>query len=121
MSELLLRCYREFYADIELPAPDKLAKMARWPQRDGLQSLAKLSTERIAVFSRLAVAAGRHPMAGGVFEARCDGVSDYVDLRRRLYGFDLAPPAGMLRPTVDAHWPSAHPAAAGSDPPGEAA
>ena len=86
------------------------AKMARWPQRGmGCRSLAKLSTERIAVFSRLAVAAGRHPMAGGVFEARCDGVSDYVDLRRRLYGFDLAPPAG-LRPTVDAHWPSAHPA-----------
>ena len=103
LVELLFQCYSEFYADIPLPSPDQLAKMARWPERDGLHSLAKISTERFAVFSKLAVAARRHPMAGGVFEARADHVSDYIDLRRRLYGFELVPPPRMLRPTVHLH------------------
>ena len=116
--ELLFHCYSEFYAHIEVPAPAKLAKMACWPKRNGLQDLAKLSIERIAVLSRLAVAARRHPMAGGIFEVCCDGVSDYIHLRRHLYGFDIAPLPRMLRPTVDAHWPSANAAAGGSDPTG---
>src|SRR5262249_9684372 len=102
--DLLFHCYTEFYRDVELPAPDQLVKMARWPERDRLQSLAKLSIERFAVFSRLAVAARRHPMAGGIFEARFDGLADYIDLRRRLYGFDIAPPPRMIRPSVAAHW-----------------
>jgi hypothetical protein len=106
LIELLLHCYREFYAGVELPPPDKWAKLARWPDRGALQQLATLSAERIGVFSRLAVAAGRHPMAGGVFEAPSDAVGDYLDLRRRLYGFDVLGLPRMLRPTVDAHWPS---------------
>ena len=106
LVDLLFHCYSEFYRDIEVPPPDQLAKMARWPERNSAHSLTKISSERFAVFSKLAVAARRHPMAGGVFEARCDHLDDYIELRRRLYGFDIAPPPRMLRPTVEAHWPS---------------
>ena len=46
--------------------------------------------------SRLAARAETHPMAGGVGRRRCDRAADYLALRRRTFGFDLAPLPGNL-------------------------
>ena len=100
--ELLFHCYTEFYSNVEVSA-DKWTALVRsrdWGSPDIVQTI----TQVFALLSRAAVAARLHPMAGGIFEVKCDRVDDYIDLRRRLYGFDLLPLPRALRPTIEAHW-----------------
>jgi hypothetical protein len=85
--ELLFSCYREFYRP-----RDAAAKLGRWlrppldpRRRAGLAALAGYPLQ-----SRLAARQGAHPMAGGVGRVRRDRVEDYLPLRRRTFGFDLA-------------------------------
>lgn len=47
--------------------------------------------KRIAIFNRFAAEQRMHPMAGGVEQVRVDNVSDYIALRRAVYGIDIAP------------------------------
>jgi hypothetical protein len=44
-----------------------------------------------AAMSRMASAHRVHPMAGGIARVRRDSARDYAELRRRFFGFDLAP------------------------------
>jgi len=46
---------------------------------------------RMATFCRYTAAHRKHPMAGGVDPVRLDNAADYADLRRAVYGIDLAP------------------------------
>ena len=105
LLELLYHCYTEFYADIEL-ASDTWVKLARWHDWSS-PDIARMATQAYALMSRLAVASRGHPMAGGIISVVCDRAADYLDLRRKSYGFDLLPLPRMLRPTVEAHWSSA--------------
>jgi pyruvate-formate lyase-activating enzyme len=104
LVDLLFHCYTEFFADVDLSSPDTFAKLARWPERRSADSLAKISAERFALFCRVAVAARRHPMAGGLYWVTRDRVDDYSELRKRFYGFELAPHPRLLRPHPDPHW-----------------
>jgi radical SAM superfamily enzyme YgiQ (UPF0313 family) len=106
LLDLLYHCYSEFYADVDVSAPDMFAKLARWfwRERRVSDSLVGLSTIAYAFLAKVAVASRQHPMAGGIYPTTCDRVDDYIELRRQLYGFELAPFPRMLRTTVDAHW-----------------
>ena len=88
LEELLYRCYREFYS-----LSDAVAKSARWfwQKRRSPNILLKIATAAYSYLARRAAAHRMHPMAGGMRRVRLDRVEDYLGMRRRLYGFDLAP------------------------------
>jgi len=98
-SALLAECYRGFNRAGEVAAKMRRALGARWDHR----MPGKLfSIAGHAVQSRLAVRAGAHPMAGGVGRIRRDRAADYALLRRRTWGFDLAPlPANLALSPAD--------------------
>jgi radical SAM superfamily enzyme YgiQ (UPF0313 family) len=98
LTELLFRCYREFYA-----LPDALAKSARWlwrKRRSG-NVLLPIAVAAYSFLSRLAVHHRLHPMAGGTFRVVRDGVEDYVPLRRARFGCDLVPLPRSRRVAVE--------------------
>jgi hypothetical protein len=88
LRALLAGCYREFYA-----AGDALRRSARWlwQTRRSDNGLLKIAVAAYSLLSRLAVAQGRHPMGGGTFRVRRDGVRDYLALRRRQFGLARVP------------------------------
>ena len=88
LSALLARAYREFYA-----LPDAAAKSLRWAwrKRRSRNVLLKIAVAAYSLVSRYAVARGMHPMAGGIGRVARDGAEDHAALRRRAYGFALAP------------------------------
>jgi Radical SAM superfamily len=98
LHDLLFQCYREFYA-----LPDALGKSARWfwRKRRSPNVLLKIATGAYSLLSRVAAAQRLHPMAGGVGRILLDSAAEYRDLRRRTYGFDLAPlPASRRAPRL---------------------
>jgi radical SAM superfamily enzyme YgiQ (UPF0313 family) len=100
-SELLYRCYREFYGFAGVAQ-----RVARWTVRrwDFRIPYSLLAIAGYAAQSRLASAAEVHPMAGGSLRVRRDRVADYLPRRRDVFGFELAPlPANLpLAPADDA-------------------
>ncbi len=85
---LLFRCYREFYS-----APAAATRLARWlrPPWDFRRGAVLAAMAGYPAQSRLAVLRGAHPMAGGTVRVRRDHVRDYLPLRRRTFGVELAP------------------------------
>jgi hypothetical protein len=97
--ELLFRCYREFYG-----AGAVAGKVGRWlgPPWGSRRGAALASVVGYPLQARLAAAAGAHPMAGGIRRVRRDRAADYLPLRRRLFGFELAPlPANLSLSPAD--------------------
>jgi radical SAM superfamily enzyme YgiQ (UPF0313 family) len=86
--ELLYGCYRDFYRP-----RDAGRKLVRWlrPPLDSRRRAGAAALAGYPLQSRLAAWRGAHPMAGGIRRLRRDRAADYLPLRRRLYGFDLAP------------------------------
>jgi radical SAM superfamily enzyme YgiQ (UPF0313 family) len=95
LTELLFRCYREFYA-----AGDVLKKSARWfwHKRGSGNVLLQVAVAAYSFLSRLAVRHRQHPMAGGTFRVALDGLDDYRALRRARFGLDLLPLPRSLPP-----------------------
>jgi hypothetical protein len=85
---LLFASYRAFYG-----ARDSARKAGRWLRGpwDSRRGAALATAVGYPLQSRLAAHAHTHPMAGGIWRVRRDRVEDYLPLRRRLFGFDLAP------------------------------
>lgn len=85
LRDLLFECYRKFYSAAHIafnirtniPMPEVSPGFTTF--------LAVQLFHRFSGWRRL------HPMSGGVGHVRRDHVTHYIDLRRRLYGFDLAP------------------------------
>jgi len=88
LRRLLFRCHREFYRAREVAG--KLLRLLGG-RRDYRLSGALFAVFGFSAMSRLAAARGVHPMAGGIARVRRDSASDYAGLRRRVFGFDLAP------------------------------
>ncbi|HEV8578693.1 MAG TPA: B12-binding domain-containing radical SAM protein [Thermoanaerobaculia bacterium] len=85
--DLMYRCYREFFA-----GRDAAAKLLRFSRRRDFRTAGgALSIAGYTLQSRLGAIQRRHPMAGGILPARRDHLRDYLPLRRRLFGFDVAP------------------------------
>jgi hypothetical protein len=92
-EDLTYRGVRAFYRPRDVAA--KVARLARG-RRDFRTSSALAATFGYSLQSRLAAAARRPAMAGGVGLVRRDGEADYLPLRRRTFGFDRAPlPANL--------------------------
>ena len=87
-EDLLFRNYREFVSGPDVAV--KLLRLARG-RRDFRTRSALLAVFGYSVQSRLAAAARRHPMAGGIGRVRRDHEADYLPLRRSIFGFDRAP------------------------------
>lgn len=81
LDALLSRCYYDFYS-----TRDVLAKTAahRWNGPWFVNALGL----GYAAFARFAARRQMHPMAGGFWTVRKDGVDDYLPLRRKVYGVD---------------------------------
>ncbi len=84
----LFRCYREFYG-----GGRTAAALGSWlrPPFDARRRAALAAVVGYPVQSRLAAYAEAHPMAGGVGRRRRDRAADYLPLRRRRFGCELAP------------------------------
>ncbi len=87
-ADLVFRCCREFYA-----GRDVAAKLLRLEVRRGdfRKTACLLGIAGYSLQSRLAAGRRRHAMAGGTFRVRRDRVDDYLPLRRRTFGLELAP------------------------------
>jgi radical SAM superfamily enzyme YgiQ (UPF0313 family) len=93
LRRLLFRSYREFYRTRDVAR--KVGRLLR-RRRDYRRAGALFAVFGLSAMSRLAAARRVHPLAGGIARVRRDGVQDYADLRRRFFGFDLAPLPGSL-------------------------
>ena len=97
--DLLFRSYREFYR-----AGDVMRKLPRWlrPPWDSRRVAALAAVTGYPLQSRVAAARGSHPMAGGLARVRRDRAGDYLPLRRRRFGVELAPlPANLALSLAD--------------------
>jgi radical SAM superfamily enzyme YgiQ (UPF0313 family) len=87
LSELLYECYRKFNSighaikNVRNVAPQH----GRGTFTEKLGSLAMSSFIRYCAWRRT------HPMSGGIIRVRLDHVSDYIELRKRVFGFEHAP------------------------------
>jgi hypothetical protein len=95
---LLFRCYREFYAVSDVVR--KTARMARGC-RDFRRGAALFAVAGHSGQSRFASWRRAHPMAGGLARVRRDRAGDYLPLRRRFFGFELAPLPDSLELSVE--------------------
>jgi hypothetical protein len=66
---------------------------SRWDYRTGVDIYTVLG---YALLQRNSVRLRVHPMNGGSGRVRLDAVSDYAQLRREYYGYDLIPLPRML-------------------------
>jgi radical SAM superfamily enzyme YgiQ (UPF0313 family) len=88
LEDLLFRCYREFYRLRDVAG--KVARVFR-ATRDHRRRHALYAVFGHSALSRIAALSGEHPMAGGVGRVRLDCVEDYAEMRRGVFGIDLAP------------------------------
>ncbi len=97
LQDLLFECYRKFYSArhiafnirTNLPTPENSPGFGRF--------LAVQLFNRYSAWRRL------HPMSGGVGHIHRDHVTDYIQLRRQRYGFDLVPlPSSLELSPADA-------------------
>jgi radical SAM superfamily enzyme YgiQ (UPF0313 family) len=108
LSELLFSCYRQFFSlgHALRNAKDEIGFRSR-----GLlaRSGANLA---MSLFTRLCAVRRTHPMSGGVRRVRLDSVKDYLPLRRRTFGFTLAPlPRSLQLPAAESLLQPSHPPA----------
>lgn len=82
--ELMFEFYRTFYSD------EKLVKS--FTTRNRQMSRTSDAIARIfPIFYRYAAWRQRHPMEGGLGKVRRDHVSEYLDLRKKLFGYEHVP------------------------------
>src|SRR5207245_147807 len=88
LRDLLFRCYGEFYGLPDVAAKAARAAASRWDHRTAGTLLALVG---LSVHARANAWMRSHPMAGGTARVRRDQLSDYLPLRRRMFGLERAP------------------------------
>jgi hypothetical protein len=78
----LFMAYGRFYSSRHL---------ARYVRRHFEYNLQSIYFSMYPIFNRFVTWRRRHPMTGGVGKVKIDAMKDYIDLRRKKYGFELAP------------------------------
>lgn len=87
LSELLYECYRKFTS-----VRHSLQNIRNVASQHGRGTLIeKLGSLAMSSFVRYCAWRKTHPMSGGVVRVRLDHVSEYIDLRKRVFGYELAP------------------------------
>ncbi len=85
MVDLLFLCYRKFYSGSHMLRASLQSFLRRYAfvgYRMGLG---------VQAFMRFSATMRLHPMSGGVRPVRLDRASDYLEQRKKTYGFELAP------------------------------
>lgn len=96
LNHLLFYCYRRFYS-----ARHILSTAVNSIRVDRIGGLMPYVGHPI--YSRFAAAKRRHPMAGGFGRVRIDSFSDYRELRKKNFGFELVPlPKSLALSDADA-------------------
>jgi hypothetical protein len=110
LSQLLFQCYREF-----ISLRHSLANVKDELRcRSGGKLARSAANVAMSLFTRYCAWRQTHPMSGGVMRMRLDGVDDLLPLRKRTFGFELAPlPRSLEVPTAESqlHQPIASAAA----------
>jgi hypothetical protein len=98
LTDLVYHCFRDFYS---------LRRIARsaYTHYGSRQRFSVLAGYLVfAFFCRHSAARREHPLAGGIARVKVDRLADSIDLRRRRFGFDLAPlPASLAAGSLAAH------------------
>lgn len=96
LAELLYECYRKFTS-----LQHSVQNIRNVASQHGRGTLVeKLGSLAMSSFIRYCAWRKTHPMSGGVMRVRLDSVSNYLDLRKRLFGFELASLPNSLKPLV---------------------
>ena len=96
LTSLLFRCYNRFYS-----LKHTISSLRRQSNANGKQfrTLAMLT---LSSFSRYSAFRRYHPMSGGVKRVYLDSASDYLPLRKAMFGFEFAPlPEVLQLPEAD--------------------
>ncbi len=101
LSELLYECYRKF--ETVGHAFLNVRRVASQHGRGDLME--KFGSLSMSAFIRYCAWRRTHPMSGGILRVRLDAVSDYIELRRRIFGFEHAPLPESLKLTAHASLP----------------
>jgi hypothetical protein len=80
LRKSLFRCYHRFFSASHLVRFS--LRHRRFALRHGIG---------LHFFSRFSAYRKVHPMSGGIGRVFRDGANDYIDLRRKRFGFELAP------------------------------
>ena len=98
LSELLFECYREFFS-----LTHGLQNIRNMRFRHGTGWLAEtMGSLAMSLFVRHCAWQRTHPMSGGVARVRADGLDDFLPLRQRTFGCELAPlPRSLQLPDVE--------------------
>jgi len=86
LTGLLFKCYRKFFSCGH--ALRSVAHQILTRKRILADSMASIA---MSLFCRYCAWRQMHPMSGGVGRVRRDHVNEYLPLRRRTFGFELAP------------------------------
>lgn len=103
LRSLLFRCYRDFYS-----AGHLASGVLRFSGGGGVGR--RRAGELVGglgfwLFHRYCTGRKMAPMAGGVARVRRDHVGDYMPLRRKTYGFELAPlPRSLTLSEAESQW-----------------
>ena len=97
LSQLLYSCYRQFFS-----LGHALRNLRRVSARQGNLFGEVVEKVSMSLFSRFSAWRQTHPMSGGVMRLRRDSVKDFISLRRKTFGFELAPlPRSLQLPTAE--------------------
>jgi hypothetical protein len=98
LSELLFECYRKFFS-----LGHALQNIRNMHFRKGTNRLTQASGSlAMSLFVRYCAWQQTHPMSGGVTRVRLDGVNNFLPLRKRTFGVDLAPlPKSLQLPDTE--------------------
>jgi len=87
LSELLYECYRKFAS-----VSHTIKNIRGITRQNGRGSIPeKLGSLAMSSFVRYCAWRRTHPMSGGVMRVKLDHVSDYIGLRKRVFGIELVP------------------------------
>ncbi len=87
LSELLYECYRKF-----MSVKHSFQNIRSIASQHGRGTFAdKLGSLAMSSFIRYCAWRKTHPMSGGVMRVRLDNARDYLELRKRRFGFEFAP------------------------------
>ncbi len=84
LEDLLFTCYRRFYS-----AGHIIHTALKTIRRNAVTGLMPCLGHPL--FSRFSAAQKRHPMSGGISGVRVDSAADYRELRKDVFGIELAP------------------------------
>jgi hypothetical protein len=97
ISAMLYECYRKFITLSH--SIENVRNIARQNGRGSLKE--RLGSLAMSAFIRYCAWRRTHPMSGGIVRERLDHVSDYINYRKRVFDFELAPLPKSLKKILE--------------------